>query len=508
MNKKTFLLIIISAIFLIISFPKIDQSFFVWFALVPLLFALEGKTPYQSFLIGWLCGFIFYLGLIYWIVVVTKTYGGLIYPLAIFVMLLLVTYLSIYFALALSLSRFIEAKTRFTLPLIFPFLWVTMEYIRSFAFSGFPWESLGYALYQSRYLIQCVDITGIYGMSFLIVFINGTIYLLIRGIPYKKVPWKEVVIAGLIMCAALMYGRGRIHEITKITAASSAISVGLIQGNIDQGIKWNRAFRQEAIAIHQQLSFEALRQDVRLIIWPESSTPFYFQSELDYQQAIFDIISDRDAYLLMGSPFFERQQDGRTLNFNSAFLLAPTRKVLGRYDKLHLVPYGEYIPLKQFFPFINKMVEGIGDFMPGNKRTLLQIPESSFGTLICYEIIFPDLTRRFVKDGAQFLVNITNDAWFGMTSAPYQHLSMAVVRAIENRRFIARAANTGISAFIDPTGVIQSSSKLFTASALTGTIGILTLQTFYTKFGDVFACLSLVFTILLITFALSKRFRG
>ena len=507
MKIKSFLLIITSAIFLILSFPKSDQSFFVWFALIPLLFAVEGKSVYKIFLVGWFCGFLFYTGLVYWIVVVTTTYGGLIYPLGIFVMLLLVTYLSIYLGLSLALSRFIEERTPFPLPLIFPFIWVTLEYIRSFAFSGFPWESLGYSLYQSQYFIQCADITGIYGISFLIVLTNITGYLLLRGIPRKKIPWKEVVLTTVLLSTALLYGKGRLSTIAKISETSPSIPVGLIQGNINQGIKWNRAFRQQAIAIHQELSVKALNQGVRLIIWPESSTPFYFQSELDYQKVIFDIISDSDTFLLMGSPFFD-QQHGRIRNFNSAFLLAPTRKVLGRYDKMHLVPYGEYIPLKQFFPFINKMVAGIGDFYSGESRKLLHLPEAPFGVLICYEIIFPDLTRRFVKDGAQFLVNITNDAWFGKTSAPYQHLSMAAVRAIENRRFIARAANTGLSSIIDASGKIQSSTKLFTETLLTGTIRMLTIQTFYSKYGDIFAYLSVLFTIVLTSLALVKRFRS
>lgn len=507
MKIKIFLLITISAIFLILSFPQSDQSFFIWFALIPLLFAVEGKSVYKSFLAGWFCGFLFYAGLMYWIVVVTTTYGGLIYPLGIFVMLLLVTYLSLYLGLSLALSRFIEERTPFTLPLIFPFIWVTLEYIRSFAFSGFPWESLGYSLYQTQYIIQCADITGIYGISFLIVFTNVTGYLLLRGIPQKKIPWKEVVLTTLLLSTALLYGKGRVSTIAKLSEASPSIPVGLIQGNIDQGIKWNRAFRQQAIAIHQELSVKALKQGVRLIIWPESSTPFYFQSELDYQKVIFNIIGDSDTFLLMGSPFFD-QKDGRIRNFNSAFLLAPTREVLGRYDKMHLVPYGEYIPLKQFFPFINKMVVGIGNFYSGDTRQLLHLPEAPFGVLICYEIIFPNLTRRFVKDGAQFLVNITNDAWFGKTSAPYQHLSMAVVRAIENRRFIARAANTGISSIIDASGKIQSSSKLFTETVITGTIRTLTIPTFYSTYGDIFAYLSVLFAIVLITLALVNRFRG
>jgi apolipoprotein N-acyltransferase len=507
MNKKDFCLILSSAVLLILSFPKINQAYFTWIALVPILYALEGKSAYQSFIAGLLCGYIFYTGLIYWIVVVTTTYGGLNYPVGIFVMLLLVTYLSLYCGLAFSLARFIEEKTSCALPTILPFIWVALEYLRSFLFTGFPWESLGYAHYQSRLVIQCADITGVYGISFLIVYVNASVYLLLRGIAVKKIPWKESVLATLMLIVALSYGTWRLATIKKATAAAGKIQCGLIQGNIDQGIKWNRTYRNQVIARHQQLSREALYPNTRLLIWPESSTPFYFQSEIDYQQAIFDIISDKDVFLLLGSPSME-ERNGKLHNFNSAFLLSPSQKIAGKYDKKHLVPYGEYIPLKRFFPFINKMVAGIGDFSSGSTITLLHLPEASFGVLICYEIIFPDLTRRFVKKGAQFLVNITNDAWFGKTSAPYQHLSMAVVRAIENRRWIARAANTGISAFIDATGAIKSATPLFTESFLTGTIGIVDVQTFYTTYGDIFALLATLLSLVLLCYAVFRNRKG
>lgn len=505
--KKDFQLTLFSALLLILSFPRIDQSFLAWVALIPLLYTVEGKGVYRSFSLGWLCGFVFHIGLIYWIVVVTTTYGKLSYPLGILVMLLLVSYLSLYFGLALATAKFIEVKTAFKLPTTLPFIWVTMEYLRSFLFSGFPWENLGYSQYHSLLLIQCADITGVYGISFLIVYVNTTLFLLLQSIPYKKIPFKEIILALIIVTAIALYGRWRLIEINQITKASATMNVGLIQGNIDQGIKWNRAFREQAITTHQQLSIKALQQQTRLIIWPESSTPFYFQSELDYQHRIFEIISDSDTYLLLGSPAYELR-DSRWRNFNSAFLLSPSKKIIGRYDKIHLVPYGEYVPLKKFFPFIHKMVEGIGRFYPGQKISLLSLPECSFGVLICYEVIFPDLTRRFVKKGAQFLVNITNDAWFGKTSAPYQHLSMATFRAIENRRFIARAANTGISAFIDATGKIKSSSPLFTEALITGKIGILTISTFYTNYGDVFALLSTLLSAVLFLVAIVRKIKG
>lgn len=507
MHKKDIQLILFSVVLLIASFPKIDQSFLIWIALIPLLYAVEGKGVYRTFLLGWLCGFVFYIGIIYWIVVVTTTYGKLNYPLGIFVMLLLVSYLSIYFGLALAIAQFIEEKTAFKMPTILPFIWITMEYLRSFLFSGFPWENLGYSQYHLISLIQCADITGVYGISFLIVFVNATLFLLLRSIPYKKIPFKEIILTLILLITVIFYGKWRLIEVKKITETAATMKVGLIQGNIDQDIKWNKTFREKAITTHQQLSMKALQEKTRLIIWPEASTPFYFQSELDYQKRIFEIISESDSYLLLGSPSYALR-DGRRHNHNSAFLLSPSRKVIGRYDKIHLVPYGEYVPLKRFFPFINKMVEGIGNFYSGQKISLLTMPEGTFGVLICYEIIFPDLTRRFVKKGAQFLVNITNDAWFGKTSAPYQHLSMATFRAIENRRFIARTANTGISAFIDATGKIKSSSTLFTEALITGKIRLLTIPTFYTNYGDVFVLLSTLLSATLFLVAIVRKIKG
>ncbi len=504
MNRRDIQLILFSSLLLIISFPRIDQSFFAWVALIPLLYAVEGKGVYRTFLLGWLCGFVFHIGLLYWIVVVTTTYGKLVYPLGILVMLLLISYLSLYFGSALAIAMFIQKNTSIKLTASLPFIWVTMEYLRSFLLSGFPWENLGYSQYHSLSLIQCADITGVYGISFLIVFVNVTLFLLFRNIPHKKIPFRETILALIIMTAVTLYGWWRLPEIKKVTDSSPTMNVGLIQGNIDQGTKWNRAYRENAIITHEQLTLKALQEKTRLIIWPEASTPFYFQSESSYQKRIFATINDSNSYLLLGSPSYA-SIDGKMYNFNSAFLLSPSKEILGKYDKVHLVPYGEYVPLKEFFPFIHKMVEGIGAFHAGQKLSLFTMPEGPFGVLICYEIIFPNLTRRFVKKGAQFLVNITNDAWFGYTSAPYQHLSMATLRAVENRRFIARTANTGFSALIDATGKIKSSSTLFTQELITGKIRLLEIPTFYTNYGDVFALLSTLLSTALFLVALIRK---
>ncbi len=504
MRSRNTILIIISACLLVLSFPNLDQHYCIWFALVPLLFAAEGKNGYRSFLMAWLCGFLFYAGLMYWIVVVTTTYGKLPYPAGVLLMLMLSGFLALYFALPFALARFVEAKYELSLPLLLPVFWVALEYLRSFLFSGFPWENLGYSPYRMLPLMQFADITGVYGVSFLIVWVNAVLYLVLRGIALKQLPWKAIAVTILMLASALGYGRMRIQEAAALSAGSPPLTVGLVQGNIPQDIKWDAAFRDEALQRHQDLTLSALKAEAELVVWPESATPFYFQNEPQYQAMLFDLIRNSRSYLLIGSPSLAAEQR-HYVSFNSAFLLTPDATVAGRYDKIHLVPYGEYIPLKGLLFFLDKMVEGIGDFRPGRDIALMPLPASPFGVLICYEIIFPDLTRRFVKQGAGFLVNITNDAWFGNTGAPYQHFSMAAVRAIENKRWVARAANTGISGIISPTGTIEAASAVFTQAFLTGRIHPLQTITFYTRYGDVFALsLSAIALILLAAAAYKK----
>jgi apolipoprotein N-acyltransferase len=504
MRTRTLFLIITSACLLVLSFPRIEQPFCIWFALVPLIYIMEGRSSYRCFLLGWLSGFLFYTGLIYWIVVVTTTYGKLPYPVGIVLMLLLSAYLALYTGISFALARFVEVKSSLPFPLLLPLFWVALEYVRSFLFSGFPWENLGYSQYRQLTLMQCADITGVYGISFLVVWVNAVVYLLIRGIALKRIPWKTLAFTAVILASVLLYGRFRIREVSALASASPSIDVGLVQGNVSQDIKWNKNFLDDTLNRHRALTRSALDAGAKLVIWPESATPFYFQNEPYYQQALFDLIRNQDAYLLIGSPAFA-SENRRLFSFNSAFLLSPAAAIAGRYDKMHLVPYGEYVPLKELFFFVDKMVEGIGDFRPGNSISLMPLPGCDFGVLICYEIIFPDLTRRFVKQGAEFLVNITNDAWFGNTGAPYQHFSMAVVRAIENKRYIARAANTGISGLISPIGEIVAASAVFSEASLTGSVSHLQLTTLYTRFGDVFAITITVVAMMLLAAFVKKR---
>jgi apolipoprotein N-acyltransferase len=219
---------------------------------------------------------------------------------------------------------------------------------------------------------------------------------------------------------------------------------------------------------------------------------------------ILEIPKNANAFLLFGAPSYKVEK-GKLNHYNSAYLVSPSGELVGKYDKIHLVPFGEYVPMQRLLFFIGSLGEGIGDFKPGKEIFNFSLPQSKFGVLICFEIIFPDLCRRFVKGGANFLVTITNDAWFGRTSAPYQHFSMAAFRAVENRVFVARAANTGITGFIDPTGRILREGRIFTEEAMSGTIRLSNQKTFYTLYGDIFAWLCSALSILLLVNALIKK---
>jgi len=505
MKVKDYLLASLSGLLLIASFPQWNLFALAWVSLVPLLCAVRGKDAAQGCILGAVTGLVFNLGLVYWVTVSMTTYGKMNAALAVLVLLLFAAYLSLFIAAPAWCSCYVERRQGIAAAATLPFFWTAGEYIKAWFLTGFPWENLGYSQFLALPVVQIADITGVYGVSFLIVLVNGVMFVLLEAVSLKKtVPYKLMAITGILLAAVVIYGRARLEHYDRQQGTS--VSVALVQGNISQDVKWNPSYLDETMNIYSRLTLAAAAGKPALIIWPEAATPFFFQSEKTYQDLVAVVARRAGAYLLLGSPAWDH--DGHeTRYFNSAFLVSPEGSIAGRYDKIHLVPYGEYVPLKQLFPFIEKMVVGIGDFTSGREVKNLSFSGGTFGTLICYEIIFPDLVRRFAKSGAEFLVNITNDAWFGRTSAPYQHLSMVALRAVENRRFIARAANTGISAVIAASGRITEQSKLFTPESLAGIILLQKEITFYTRFGDIFAllCLLLSFAALGITFIRSRN---
>jgi apolipoprotein N-acyltransferase len=493
-NRKTLFLSIASGILLFLSFPKHGVGIMAWVAFIPLFFALKDIRARDSLIAGFVAGLTFNIGIMYWITFVVVHYGHFAYFIGVFLMVLVAAYLSVY--VALFAGGVVYLSGRGIPPIIAaPVLWTCLEYGKSHLLTGFPWENLAYSQYLNRHLIQAVDVTGTYGITFVIILINVIIYDVIN----ERFRWKrvvgEVALGCIIMISIYYYGYVRIGEIGKASQVAETMNVAVIQGNIDQSVKWNPDFQTDTINAYKNLSLPTRPLPPSLTVWPETATPFFFQDANKMQSVIVDVARRSGDWLLFGSPSYQRNCDGDAacVSFlNSAFLLSPQGGILGRYDKVHLVPYGEYVPLRKWFPFVNKFVVGVGDFRSGDGYYPLTMNGHKLGVLICYEGIFPEASRTYKKMGADLLVNITNDAWFGSTSAPYQHLSMIIFRAVENRLYVVRSANTGISAIIDPTGRIVARTELFERTALRNTIKFINNETVYATYGDIFALLCMI----------------
>ena len=493
MSRRNLALSALSGLLLAASFPTINLSFLAWFGLLPLFAALNGMSVVQAFRLGFSAGIVFFAGTIYWVTNSVHFYGHIPLVPASLITLLLCAYCALFPALFSAAVAYVRQNRPSLVIFAAPAVWTALELARTHLFSGFPWALLGYSQYASLRVIQFADLTGVYGVSFLIVFVNAAIAAIIED----RKRYRTIAACAAVLVVVLVYG----HQRLRAPEGNGVITIAVVQGNIEQDKKWDPAYQSEVIATYKRLTLRAVEQKPDLVIWPETATPFYFGGSAENAIMTEDLrrfVRSTGTPLLTGSPTYE-VLPGRVVHLrNSAFLLDRDGSTGAVYHKLHLVPFGEYVPLKSVLFFVEKLVQAIGDFQAGTEHTVMQVRAARsgaavpLGTVICYEIIFPDLVRRFVNEGASVMTTITNDAWFGRTGAPYQHFSMAVLRAVENRVPIARAANTGISGFIDAKGHILETSGIFTEAQLTRTLVPGTTKTFYTRFGDVFAWLCVV----------------
>jgi apolipoprotein N-acyltransferase len=435
-----------------------------------------------------------------------SAYGHLPLYLSVGVLLLFSAYLSLYPALFSALIVHIgrtPARALATAPL----LWAALEYLRSFFLTGFTWGYLGHAQYRWLTLLQSADLWGVYGLSALIVFVNMTLFLLIlsrsgkswQGAPVSRtMAWRGLIAAALCLAATLTYGHIRLEQIAQLAAEAPKLKIGLVQGNIPQAEKWDPAFQISSTKTYVQLSRQLASQKPDLIVWPETATPFYLFHNRALTRIVQRGIRSTGCAFIIGSPTVQKDGD-HPAYFNSAYLLNPAGEAVGRYDKAHLVPFGEYVPLRKWLPFIGKIVAQVGDFKAGRPGGTLTYDGHRIGPLICYDGIFPDLARAAVNNGADLLANLTNDAWYGVTSAPYQHLAQYVFRAVETRRSLVRATNTGISGFIEPNGRIDDPTGLFETAVGIRSMPCLTNRSLYVRVGDAFAiiCLTVVAVLML-----------
>ncbi|MDD5254655.1 MAG: apolipoprotein N-acyltransferase [Candidatus Omnitrophica bacterium] len=490
LSGKDLSLCFISAILLLLAFPPFNFEWCAWVAFLPFFKALQGKERFEAFLLGYAHGFVFWGGLIYWLVHVTA--------LGTFV---LVLYLSCFWGIfGLCVSLF--GKRRGGQVIFIPASWVMLEYARSYLFSGFPWALLGYSQYLNIPLIQVADITGSWGVSFLLVMFNFAAYAGWRERPDLIRAAKKTFPAVVILAAVFCYGFYTLHH-RPSTVGYRPLKISVIQGNIPQELKWAPGARYEIISRYRELTRLAAESGPALIVWPEAASPVFLGEDTELFKEIFGIARSSGLPLLIGSVVREGDR-----YFNSALFIDAAGGLSGRYDKLHLVPFGEYIPLRDIFPFL-ETIAPIGDIEQGKAYTLFSLPvpdsdtAAKFSALICFEDLFPELSRRFVQRGAGFLVNITNDAWYKKSPAAEQHLQASVMRAVENRRYLVRAANTGISGFISPEGrcyaLVQDRDKtnIFTTGFSTAAIVSSPADnlTLYTRYGDRFIILCLILSL-------------
>ncbi len=468
---------------------------------MPLLYATQRKTGSQAFALGYICGLAHCSTCLFWIHHAVYHYGGFSTAVSFLIFLLLCSILAVYPAVFALLAQKFEH-----LPLLYvfglPFSWVALEWARAFAMSGFPWANLGYTQTPLNRLIQIADITGVYGLSWLVVLGNTVISGFIRNFYRRSGP---LVLAVCIVCA-LIYGSWRCEQIRGLQNRIVALNVGVIQGDIAQSEKWDPAFEAETIGTYARLSEECARHEPvpDILVWPESAMPFFYGLDENQSARVDSIVRQTGKPLLFGSIGVIRVE-GKARLLNRAYLLDKNAVMLGAYAKQHLVPFGEYVPWSNILFFVHHIVAGSVDFIPGTNPGPLMFKGIPLGVLICYEAIFPQISRETVRRGAQVLINITNDAWYGDTGGPYQHLQIARWRAIEFRVPLVRAANTGISAMFDATGQQCGSLALNTRGFLTCGVHPMSYLSFYAKYGDLFAWLCVFATLCAIIFKIVRE---
>ncbi|TBR16277.1 apolipoprotein N-acyltransferase [bacterium] len=481
---KNYLFCILSAVLLALPFTNFNLWIFAWFGFIPFLFVLQNKTPLKAFLLAYFTGVIFWSVVIYWLIHVTVL-GTII----------LILYLSLYFGLfGFIIAPRITGAGKRVLVFI-PVVWVLLEFLRSYLLTGFPWAVLGYSQTSNLAVIQIADITGTWGISFLVVLVNMALYMVCFAHPAKNIR-KQIALITLTS-AAIVLGYGFL-KLLHTDKGPSVVQerVAVVQGNIPQELKWDRHAQEYIINKYTGLTHKALNDSPDLIIWPEASWPFLLTGEDILDKKGVEFLDKLNSPLIFGAVTV---REG--LYYNSAIFSRRNSKSLGIYDKLHLVPFGEYIPLKRAFPFL-ETIAPIGDITRGNRYAIFSA-KNDFSVLICFEDLFPELSRRFVSRGATFLVNITNDAWYKETTAAYQHLQASIMRAVENRVPVIRSANTGISAFIDNKGrvvsLVQDNSgrKIFIEGIASSSMNIVkgNHRTVYNYIGDLFIVFCLFYFI-------------
>lgn len=498
-------LALLSGVLFALSFPKYGHPSLAWIALAPLLVACAtSRSVSASIRLGFLTGFVGFLGTLYWVVNVVQVFGGLPVWIAAIVGVLTSAYLSIFPALFGGLLG--RAVRRFGVGGVWlaPLLWVATEWLRASTMLRFPWALIGSSQATVLPIAQAASVVGVYGLSVLVVLVSAAAAAI--ALSPRPGHRRGAVAVGVLLVAVSAAGMLRVRD-GRLTTSGTPLRVGLVQGNVAQENKYDPVFRDAIMSRYVNLSRQAIALGAELVLWPEASTPFYFSADAFLAAPIRRLAAEAKTPFVIGTDEMVPAAGADPVRlYNSAVLVGPDGRSQGTYRKMSLVPFGEYVPMKGLLFFVGPLVEAVSDFTPGAAPVVFDASGHRVSVAICYEVVDPRLSRTFVAQGSQLLATITNDAWFGRSSAAYQHFEQAGLRAIEEGRYVVRAANTGISGAIDPYGRVIQRTDLFLPAALAVDVRLLDSRTLYSRVGDVVAWLGLVVSLWVV--APERRRRG
>lgn len=517
-HRSAWGLAFLSAALQILIFPLPGLFWLSWVAFAPLIIALlRARTPstlqlhttspllparpWQGFLLGYVNGIVWYAGTCYWVFETMHQYGGLSHVVALAVLLAFCCYVGLYHGLfGLLITLTVGRSSSLRALAAAPFLWVAVELART-RITGFPWNLLGTVQVDNVPLTRVATIAGVYGLSFEIMLVNTAIA---AAFLVRREKRKFLLIASLGAAVVLQTGRW-----LSVPSAATDHNALLVQQNIpiSHGTAWTRDYFEGTL---RDLSWISTRppgigteQKFGLIVWPESPAPF-FSNDPFFLKALADVAQQTHTWMISGAIGIDSEHStsgGESRAYNSALLVTPEGQITARYDKVHLVPFGEYVPFRGMFPFMDMLTKEVGDFERGRSRVPFMAGDQKVGTFICYESIFPDEVRQFANQGAQVLVNISNDGWYGDSGAYAQHLQQTRMRAVENSRWLLSGTNTGVTASIDPFGRIAVRAERKIRTTILGPYTLSTETTFYTRHGDWFAFLCVIITLVAILIA-------
>lgn len=506
-------LALLSGLLLALSFPKFGHPALAWVSLAPLLVALvlaahHSTSRWHTFRLGYLTGLIYFCGTLYWLSLVMAQYGGLSIIVAGLLAFGLAAWLSVFVGIFAWLTG--DAVRRYgTQGLWFaPCFWVATEWFRAWLGGNFPWVLLGSSQASSLPVVQLASVTGVYGLSAMVVCAGVVIATLTLSRSRDQRRTAAIVAVGLVLIP--VWGAWRISRSEMLTQGVP-MRVGLVQGNVPQTQKQDEAFGAAILDRYIALTREAIGAGSQLVLWPEAATPFLFEIDLNQAERIRRIARESQTPVLVGTDQYQPPSGNSQAQwFNGAVLVGPDGRNRDSYQKIHLVPFGEFVPFKPLLFFVKPLIEAVADFTHGSRRTIFDVGGKKFSVAICYEIVYSGLAREFVNNGSQLLTTITNDAWFGRSSAASQHFEQAGIRAVEQGRYLVRSANTGISGGFDPYGRVLARTNLFTAVTTTVDVRLLSGRTIYNAIGDTIVYLAFAGTIAAVVLGRrrSSRTRG